>query len=153
MNILWLWPGHVVQSVTCLTTDMCLTADLGVRFRPGPIDHEIISTAILLPSADSRRVPIGILGQVWYLVVLIPDLCTLTYFVVSYKGKYVHEVLVNCLVNHAQEKSVVRWTDCPNMTIAVDWDVKNQTKQTMFWLLEVFYHGILQPNYRKMTIL
>ena len=24
--------------------------------------------------------PIGILGQVWYLIVLIPDLCTLTYF-------------------------------------------------------------------------
>ena len=28
--------------------------------------------------------------------------------VVSYKGKYVHEVLVNCLFNLAQEKSVVR---------------------------------------------
>ena len=25
--------------------------------------------------------PIGILGQVWYLIVAIPDLCTLTYFV------------------------------------------------------------------------
>ena len=25
--------------------------------------------------------PIGILGQVWYLIVSIPDLCTLTYFV------------------------------------------------------------------------
>ena len=25
---------------------------------------------------------IGILGQVWYLIVLIPDLCTLTYFVI-----------------------------------------------------------------------
>ena len=25
--------------------------------------------------------PIGILGQVWYLFVSIPDLCTLTYFV------------------------------------------------------------------------
>ena len=24
--------------------------------------------------------PIGILGQVWYLIVLIPDLCTLSYF-------------------------------------------------------------------------
>ena len=24
--------------------------------------------------------PIGILGQVWYLIVLIPDLCTITYF-------------------------------------------------------------------------
>ena len=48
------------------------------------IDHEIISTVILLPSADSRRV------------------------VVSYKRKYVHEVLVNCLFKLAQEKSVFR---------------------------------------------
>ena len=27
--------------------------------------------------------PIGILGQVWYLIVSIPDLCTLTYFVIQ----------------------------------------------------------------------
>ena len=24
--------------------------------------------------------PIGILGEVWYLIVSIPDICTLTYF-------------------------------------------------------------------------
>ena len=29
----------------------------------------------------SRYFPFGILGHVWYLIVLIPDLCTLTYFV------------------------------------------------------------------------
>ena len=28
-----------------------------------------------------RNFPIGILGHVWYLIVSIPDLCTLTYFV------------------------------------------------------------------------
>ena len=44
------------------------------------IDHEIISMAILLPSSDSRKV------------------------VVSYKRKYVHEALVNCLVKLAHEK-------------------------------------------------
>ena len=44
------------------------------------IDHEIISTAILLPSADLRRV------------------------VVRYKRKYLHEVLVNRLFKLAQEK-------------------------------------------------
>ena len=45
------------------------------------IDHEIISTVILLPSADSfKRV------------------------VVSYKRKYVHELLVNRLFKPAQEK-------------------------------------------------
>ena len=31
-----------------------------------------------------------------------------------------HEVLVNCLFKLAQEKSVVRLTDRPAMTIAVD---------------------------------
>ena len=53
--------GRVVQSVTCLTLDMCLTADPGVASSiPArsptfeQIDHEIISTTILLPSSDSR---------------------------------------------------------------------------------------------------
>ena len=32
------------------------------------------------------------------------------------------------LVELAQEKSVVRFTDCPDMTIAADWDIKHQTK-------------------------
>ena len=44
------------------------------------IDRQIISTVILLPSPDSRRV------------------------VISYKQKYAHEVLVNCLVKLALEK-------------------------------------------------
>ena len=59
------------------------------EFDPGPVpcfrgDHEIISTVTLLPSADSRRV------------------------VVSYKQKYVHKILVNCLIKLAQEIRVVR---------------------------------------------
>ena len=39
------------------------------------------------------------------------------------------EVLVNRLVKLSEVKCVVRGTDPPNMTIAVDWDVKNQTNQ------------------------
>ena len=80
-------PGHVAQLVTCLTTDTCLTADLAVASSiPAwshtfvEIDHELISTAILLLSADSRRVVV----------------------------KYVHEVLVNRFVKVAQEEKVVR---------------------------------------------
>ena len=41
-----------------------------------------------------------------------------------------HEVLVNRLFKLAQEKSVVMWNDPLIMTIAVDWDVKQQIKQT-----------------------
>ena len=72
-----------------MTADTCLTADPGVvslipaSHTFAEIIHEIISTYILLPSADSRRI------------------------VVSYKRKYVHKVLVNRLVRPAQEKSVV----------------------------------------------
>ena len=55
-------PGRVAQSVTCLATDACLTAGPGVVSSiPArshtfvEIDHEIISTVILLPSADSFK--------------------------------------------------------------------------------------------------
>ena len=51
-----------MQSVTCVTADTCLTADPGVasliQTRSHTfveIDHEIISTDILLPFTDSRR--------------------------------------------------------------------------------------------------
>ena len=53
-------PGRVAQSVTCLVTDAKLTADPGVvssilarSHTFVEIDHEIISTIILLPSAES----------------------------------------------------------------------------------------------------
>ena len=87
-----------MQSVMCLAADTCLTAYPGVASSIMAqshtfmeTDHEIISMAILLPSADLRRV--------------------VSYS--SYKQKYVHEV--------------VRRTDPLDMTIAVDWDIKNQT--------------------------
>ena len=51
-----------MQSVTCLTTDASLTADPGVASSiPArshtfmEINHEIISTVILLPSAESLK--------------------------------------------------------------------------------------------------
>ena len=54
--------GCVAQSVTCLGTDACLTADPGVASSIPvrshtfvEIDHEMISTVILLPSADSFK--------------------------------------------------------------------------------------------------
>ena len=75
----------------CLAAGTCLTANPGVASSITirshtfvEIDHEIISTVILLVFANSRRV------------------------VFSYKGKYVHEVLVNGLVKLVQDKSVVR---------------------------------------------
>ena len=55
-------PGCVAQSVTCLATDVNLTADSGVASSiPArshtfvEIDHEIFATVILLPSAESFK--------------------------------------------------------------------------------------------------
>ena len=51
-------PGRIAQSVTCLATDACRTADPGVAssitarsYTFVVIDHEIVSTVIFLPSA------------------------------------------------------------------------------------------------------
>ena len=69
----------IAQFVTCLAADTWLTADLGVMSSIlaqshtfVEVEHEIISTAILVPSADSRGA------------------------VVCYKQRYAHEVLYNC---------------------------------------------------------
>ena len=60
--VLILRPGRVAQSVTCLATDASLSADPGVMsLIPArshtfvEIDHEIISTVILLPSPESFK--------------------------------------------------------------------------------------------------
>ena len=83
-------PGRVAQSVTCLATDACLTADPGVASSIPvrshtfvEIDHKMISTVILLPSADSFK----------------KGCCQL-----QAKRKYVHELLVNHLFKPAEEK-------------------------------------------------
>ena len=80
--------GRVAQSVTCLATDACPTADPGVASSiPAwshtfvEIDHEIISTVILLPSADSFK----------------KGCCQL-------QAKVCAQITGNCLFKPAQEK-------------------------------------------------
>ena len=66
-------PRRIAQSLMCLTADPRVTSSIPARSHTFlAIDHEIHFTAILLPY--SRR---GF---------------------VSYKQKYVHKVLVNCVV-------------------------------------------------------
>ena len=62
LSFLTVLPGRVAQLVTCLATDVSLTADPGVASSiPAwshtfvEIDHEMISTVILLPSAGSFK--------------------------------------------------------------------------------------------------
>ena len=59
-------PGSIAQSVTCLATDAYLTAEPGVASSiPArshtftEIDHEIISTVIILPSASFSSLPLN----------------------------------------------------------------------------------------------
>ena len=85
-------PGRVAQWVTCLVTDAKLIVDPGVASSiPArshtfvESDHEIFSTVILLPSAES----------------FMKGCCQL-------QAKVCARLLVNCLFKLAQEKSVVR---------------------------------------------
>ena len=97
--------GRVAQSITCLQGSW-------VRSWTSP---RLLWRLILKQFLPSFSLPLNHLRRV----------------VVSYKRKIVHEVLVNRLFKLAQEKVCrVRWTDHPTMTIAVDWDVKQQYKQT-----------------------
>ena len=96
--------GRVAQSVTCLATDACLTADPGVassipaRYHTFvEIVHEIISTVILLPSADSFK----------------KGCCQL-------QAKVCAQYYWLTACSSLGRKSVVRCTDRPAMTIAVD---------------------------------
>ena len=79
------------------------------------IDHEIISTVILLPSAESFK----------------KGCCQLQVKVCTWSTSYL-------LVQACPGKSVVRWTDSPAMTIAVDLGCK-ATKQTYkpMWALNM----------------
>ena len=54
---------------------------------------------------------LGILGQVWYLIVLIPDLCTLTYFV---KSRYKHcRAMFYCTAWTCLAQNMDLWLICP----------------------------------------
>ena len=103
----------------CLATDACLTAIPGVASLISArshtfveIDHEIISTVILLPSADSFK----------------KGCCQL-------QAKVCARITGYPLVQACPGKSVVRWTDRPAMTIAVDLGskaTKQPTNQIIF---------------------
>ena len=65
-------------SVLCL---LCLCARLFICTLRSPAGKGLTSWHSFVVSAVSVfHFPIGTLGQVWYLIVSIPDLCTLTYF-------------------------------------------------------------------------
>ena len=67
-------------SVLCL---LCLCARLFICALWSPAGKGLTSwLSFVVSTVIFCHFPIGILGQAWYLIVSIPDLCTLTYFVV-----------------------------------------------------------------------
>ena len=127
-------PGRVAQSVMCLATDACLTAILGVASSiPAQshtfveIDHEIISKVILLlPLNDSFK----------------KGCCQL-------QAKVCARITGYQLVQACPGKSVVRLTDRPAMTIAVDMgrkSTKNKTDKQSSHIDTLFYDSELKDG-------
>ena len=115
----------VAQSVTCLATDASLTADPGVASSiPArshtfvEIDHEIISTVILLPSAESFKQGCCQLQA---------KVCARSMLSVTSESMCTKYWLTAC--SSLTGKRVDRLSDTPAMTIAVDMGRK-ATKQT-----------------------
>ena len=82
--------------------------------------------------------PIGILGQVWYLIVSIPDLCNLTYF--KYPGKYFYWPFQDTsLVDHLWYLCLV-FVMLLRLVIAALWssDRKDWPIGSRLWYLIVF---------------
>ena len=61
---------------------LCLCARLLIDALWSPAGIGLTSwLSFVVSNCEFIHFPIGVLGQVWYLIVSISDLCTLTYFV------------------------------------------------------------------------
>ena len=65
----------------CLVFAMSLCASVYMCFVVTCWERADLLALIVVSNCEFVTFPFCILGQVWYLIVLIPDLCTLTYFV------------------------------------------------------------------------
>ena len=91
MDLLW------VFSVLCL---LCICMRLFICALWSPAEKGLTSwLSFVVSSCEFVTFPIGILGQVWYLIVSIPDLCTPTYFSnihLSFIVQILSTVIYNC---------------------------------------------------------
>ena len=62
----------------CLVIVMLLRLFLAALWSPA--GNRLTSWLLFVMHCDFVTFPCGILGQVWYLIVSIPDLCHLSYF-------------------------------------------------------------------------
>ena len=74
--LLWIFDVFVLSCVCCAFVRVCLCVLCGRLLGGGwPLGSRLWCLLWV------NRFPIGVLGWVWCLIVSIPDLCTLTYFV------------------------------------------------------------------------
>ena len=72
--------GSFMLFLSCVC--ICFHVGLFIVALWSPIGKGLTSWLLFVVSVNCHF-PIVILGQVWYLIIWIPDLCTLTYFVSS----------------------------------------------------------------------
>ena len=95
--------GHLCFcSVLCL---LCLCVRLFICTLWSPVGKGLTSWLSFVVSNCECHFPIGILGLVWYLIVSIPDLCTLAYFhtvrIVLYSGYSIVDCNILILFKHS----------------------------------------------------
>ena len=81
--------------------------------------------------------PIGILGQVWYLIVSIPDLCTITYFQwknVTYTTSGVTKFVFECHYLWPSNSLFRKYNQFGNLTLsfALFWSLKKNFNYQIF---------------------
>ena len=83
------------------------------------------------------------------MVILLPSAESFMKGCCQLQAKVCARLLVNCLFKLAQEKNVVRWTDRPAMTIAVDLGRKATNKSTSRYLDDLL--NIDNPYFEQMV--
>ena len=97
-----MWTIHVI-SVLCL---LCFCARLVITALWSPSGQGLTSWLSFVMSKAEVKVcyfPIDILGQVWYLIVSIPDLCCLSYFIKQYAHEPMSHVTKNLVLFFARD--------------------------------------------------
>ena len=80
MDFLWVFFYIVFAMSLCASVYMCFVVTCWER-------ADLLALVCGVQPVSNCDFPIGILGQVWYLIVSIPDLCTLTYIVIQGPGE------------------------------------------------------------------
>ena len=94
--VLLLWIFYVSFSVLCL---LCICMRLFICALWSPAGKGLASwLSFVVSGCEFATFPVGILGQMCYLIVLIPDLCTLTYFYCD-SLKYICKTIKKCEQN------------------------------------------------------